>query len=262
MGERTKTITTILLALVGLILLAWGSVGVVSSLGKVMSTPTPNEGDLVVLEGPVDVSQAASASNAPVNLGPDGTPSVTPTSGTPIGESATLTPSVTPGPGLPPDRIEIPVIGLDAPVIPAQMRKVQLGEVAYGQWVAPDERAAGWHPTSAGLGQPGNTVINGHHNVYGKVFGGLINLRSGDLIQVFSGQTEFDYVVTNTMILPERFVNDETRLDNARWILPSDDERLTLITCWPETSNTHRLIVVARPISPDAVKLLINSRLR
>lgn len=262
MGKHIKTITTILLALIGLILLAWGSVGVVSSLGKVIATPTSNEGDLVVLEGPVDVTSAAQTTVTPVDTRAQITSASPQSSGTPAEISATLTPSVTPGPGLPPDRIEIPVIGLDAPVIPAQLRKVQLGEAAYGQWVAPDERAAGWHPTSAGLGQPGNTVINGHHNVYGKVFGGLINLRSGDLIRVFSGKTEFDYVVTNTMILPERFVNDETRLDNARWILPSDDERLTLITCWPETSNTHRLIIVARPISPDAVKLLANSRLR
>ena len=37
-------------------------------------------------------------------------------------------------------------------------------------------------------------------------------------------------------------------MENAAWIMPSEDERLTLVTCWPYTSNTHRLIIVARPV--------------
>ena len=32
---------------------------------------------------------------------------------------------------------------------------------------------------------------------------------------------------------------------------PTTDERITLITCWPYTSNTHRLIIVAKPIEPE-----------
>lgn len=58
------------------------------------------------------------------------------------------------------------------------------------------------------------------------------------------------------MILPERDADLQTRLENARWIQPSQDERLTLVTCWPANSNTHRLIIVARPVGqspmPDA----------
>jgi sortase A len=54
------------------------------------------------------------------------------------------------------------------------------------------------------------------------------------------------------MILPERFESSEVRLQNARWIQHSEDERLTLISCWPYESNTHRVIVVAFPIDvPD-----------
>jgi sortase (surface protein transpeptidase) len=50
-----------------------------------------------------------------------------------------------------------------------------------------------------------------------------------------------------TMLMPERFKSLTVRLDNARWILPTKDERLTLITCWPAKSNTHRVIIVALP---------------
>jgi len=36
---------------------------------------------------------------------------------------------------------------------------------------------------------------------------------------------------------------------NARYINPTADERLTLVTCWPATGNSHRLIIIARPVS-------------
>lgn len=52
------------------------------------------------------------------------------------------------------------------------------------------------------------------------------------------------------MILHEKDESLDIRLNNGRRILPSEDERLTLVTCCPEDSNTHRLIIVAVP-SPD-----------
>jgi sortase A len=55
------------------------------------------------------------------------------------------------------------------------------------------------------------------------------------------------------MIVPERSATPEERLDNARWILPSNDERLTLITCWPYDSNSHRLILVAAPLPRETI---------
>jgi sortase A len=44
------------------------------------------------------------------------------------------------------------------------------------------------------------------------------------------------------------------RLQNAQWIQPTTDERLTLVTCWPYNDNSHRLIIVARPIDPNRIK--------
>lgn len=37
-------------------------------------------------------------------------------------------------------------------------------------------------------------------------------------------------------------------LENAQFMAQTDDERLTLITCWPYETNTHRLILIARPV--------------
>lgn len=170
----------------------------------------------------------------------------------PLNVEVTETEKVTPEPtkesDVLPVRIVIPSIDLDADIINAQQKELVQGDKTYIQWLAPDEFAVGWHFDSAFLGQTGNTVLNGHHNVFGKVFENLDKLVSGDEIYMYGNDSyEYKYVVSNTMILPERDVSIEIRLENARWILPSEDERITLITCWPYFSNTHRLIIVARP---------------
>jgi sortase A len=153
-----------------------------------------------------------------------------------------------------PDRIVIPAIQLDAPIMPAQLKEIEYLGTRYQQWLAPDSFASGWHATSATLGVAGNTVLNGHHNVHGEVFGHLVDLKPGDLIWVYSDTTAFAYRIRLTTILPERWQPAYIRLANARWIQPSEDERLTLITCWPYESNTHRLIIVALPASEKAVE--------
>ena len=147
-----------------------------------------------------------------------------------------------------PDRIEIPAIDLNAPVIAAEHSFTEVEGSTFGQWLAPGYFAAGWHPDSALAGEAGNTVINGHHNVDGEVFADLVGVKEGDLIRVFSRGREYEYTVTNRMILPETFMDAATRLENARWLARSEDTRLTLVTCWPQESYTHRLILVASPV--------------
>lgn len=164
--------------------------------------------------------------------------------------TATPTPTAS-APTIVPERIIIDRIALDAPVIPVGQHALTIGEQVFGQWEVPRERAAGWHHTSATIGSAGNLVLNGHHNVYGEVFRYLRVLQPGDLLRLESGGRRFNYIVVQTMTLPEQDQPVDVRLENARWILPTDDERVTLITCWPYYSNTHRLVVIARPF--DAV---------
>jgi sortase A len=182
------------------------------------------------------------------------TPSNTPES-TPLATDPATTPSPTPRPaGLTPDRLVIPYINLDAPIIPAKVKQIEYQGETYYQWLTPDKFAVGWHNTSAKLGDVGNTVLSGHHNVYGKVFKDLVLLREGDIIHVYAGETIFTYKVAYTLLLPERFKPLTIRQENAKWILTTTDERLTLITCWPADSNTHRVIVVAFPLLDNTEK--------
>ncbi len=146
-----------------------------------------------------------------------------------------------------PDKIEIPSIELIAPIKIADFNFTDLEGETFGQWIAPSEFAAAWHPNSALIGQFGNTVINGHHNEFGKVFGKLVNLESGDMIYIYTKGKKYPYIVANKMILLEKGQPVDVRTANAEWLGETDDERLTLVTCWPQKSNTHRLIIVARP---------------
>lgn len=146
-----------------------------------------------------------------------------------------------------PTHIQIPAVDLDADVGFATLRDVEVYGKNYQQWVAPDY-VAGWHFTSAVLGEPGNTVIDGHHNINGEVFKNLHLVEKGDEVIISTASGDFHYSVAAIMILPEKYQSEEVRLQNAQWIQQSDDERVTLITCWPYESNTHRVIVVAFPI--------------
>jgi LPXTG-site transpeptidase (sortase) family protein len=190
-----------------------------------------------------------------VTASPAATPSLTATSIRTPAPFQTLMPTLTetpvPSPTAPsaiPDRILIDAIGLDAPVVPVGQHPLKVGGKVYSQWNVPDYFAAGWQQDSAPLGQPGNTVLNGHHNIDGEVFRYLIRLKPGDRITLEAQGRRYHYIVVQTMTLAELGQPIQVRLNNARWILPTDDERVTLITCWPYTANTYRLVLIALPL--------------
>lgn len=247
------------LIIIGAILFLAGVAGFLASFShtasekKIQTPPTQINGDgFLPMALPVEGQLGAPTLQPRETLTVDGSgDSTQPAAETAVPE---LNPETTQTPRSPliPDRIVIPKIELDAPVIAAGEKNVEISSEKFLQYLAPDKFAAGWHPDSAPLGEVGNTVINGHHNVHGKVFGRLVDLVPGDRIQVYSGGTAMVFQVSNVLILPERDADLATRLENARWIEPSRDVRLTLVTCWPEYSNTHRLIIVAS-VAPESL---------
>jgi sortase (surface protein transpeptidase) len=138
-----------------------------------------------------------------------------------------------PEPPRAPTRIVIPSIDLDAPIIAVFPQAVNYAGQRFEQWQAPAQFAAGWHENSAWLGEKGNTVLNGHHNIYGMVFKRLHELAQDDEIVIYGDDQPYYYRINQVMILEERGTSIEQRAENSRWIMPSDDERLTLVTCWP-----------------------------
>lgn len=151
----------------------------------------------------------------------------------------------------PPTRIVIPTLGVDGPVVPVSTHTTNVDGRVQAAWGVPDQRAAGWHNTSAKLGERGNVVLNGHNTNNGEIFRDLYTLHPGDRIIVHSEDISRTYAVSETLILPEAGQPLEVRLANARHVMPTEDERLTLVTCHPYGSLRNRLIVVARPSERD-----------
>ncbi len=149
-----------------------------------------------------------------------------------------------------PVRMTIPKLNMDTAVHRIGLQAFFEEGIRYFQWAVPSGFAAGWHETSAPPGQPGNTVLNGHNNIYGEVFRDLVNLELGDQITLYndSGQI-FTYEVQQQELLAETGQPISVRIENARWIEATNDERLTLVSCWPYTTNAYRVIIIARPVA-------------
>ncbi len=143
-----------------------------------------------------------------------------------------------------PDRIVIPSIRLDTKIVDLGWSATTdpAGRI-FNNWDVA-AYAAGWHINSDPLGDGGNVVLSGHNNILGAVFRELDQLDTGDVATVWSGGKQYDYEIDEVFIVPERDATYEQRLENARWIGEFDDNRLTLVTCWPRDGNSHRIIAV------------------
>jgi LPXTG-site transpeptidase (sortase) family protein len=149
-----------------------------------------------------------------------------------------------------PNHILAPAIGLEGDVVTATWKILEDSNPQTSVWVVPDN-AAGWHINSGLPGHGTNIVISGHHNTGTEIFRNLINLQLDDQIILEADGRPYFYVVTDRFILPERNISDEQRKQNAQWIKPTANERITLITCWPYNDNSHRLLIIAKPSQPS-----------
>jgi sortase A len=178
---------------------------------------------------------------------------------------AAATQAPTAAPAVLPVRFVIPDLKIDTKVQEMGWDVVQTKSGPVSEWSIP-KNAAGHHINSAGIGQPDNLVISGHNNIYGRVFmpisqawtnDGRVKVDSfTDRSHVLDGRevflydgagNQYKYVITDFYRLKDTGVSAQQRETNGRFILPTGDERVTIITCWPPTNNTHRLVVIARP---------------
>lgn len=142
-------------------------------------------------------------------------------------------------------RLDIPHLELSEEVVATGYSFWVENGIVYGQPLV-DDNHVGWQNLTAPLGSVGNTVLNGHSDIHGMVFQNLIQVQVGDEIKLFSSEQEYSYRVAEVVIVDEVGVSLEQRVANARYTLPTEDDRLTLITC--VDGNRSRLIVVAFPL--------------
>jgi LPXTG-site transpeptidase (sortase) family protein len=147
----------------------------------------------------------------------------------------------------PPTRLLIPEIDLDVAVVPVGVKTTGEGANARSVW-GDVPNAAAFHQTTAYPGNPGNTVINGHRDIFASVFRHLDKVAVGNEIVLYVGKVAYPYSVTETLVVPETFASAKQRAENLRLIGHMPEERLTLITCTPVGLATHRLLIIAKPV--------------
>jgi sortase A len=118
-------------------------------------------------------------------------------------------------------RIQIPAIGVDAPIVqgdgPEQLKKGVAQRIG-----------------TANPGKDGNLVLSAHNDVYGEIFRDLDKLQPGDEIVVFTSQRAYSYVVTGWEVVEP---TDGHVMD------PTSEPTVTLISCYPYLVDTQRIIV-------------------
>jgi LPXTG-site transpeptidase (sortase) family protein len=141
--------------------------------------------------------------------------------------------------------VEVARIHVYAPVIPVGW---SAGEEDQTAWDSPGAQV-GWALGSALPGDgSGNVILYGHNNIDSSVFRNLGDLQSGDIVRLITAQRAYSYQVVEIHILPAGKPEDQ-RAIAADYLKTTRVPRLTLLSCWPPTNNTHRVIVVAYPFS-------------
>lgn len=145
--------------------------------------------------------------------------------------------------GLVPTRLEVPSLGVDAPV-------EAVGLDPDGGMELPDDVArVGWYEPGVAVGEPGTAVLAGHVDSRTQGPGALFELGSlevGDEVVVGDGDDDSTWRVTGRA----RYPKDELPLDEIfRW---EGEPTLALITCGGEFSASagsyhDNVVVYAEP---------------
>ncbi len=159
--------------------------------------------------------------SAPQNQSPTGLPQVA---------RAPAPPSPPPSEGSAVGIITIPKLGLDKAIV-------------QGTGTADLRQGPGHYQATPLPGQPGNASVAGHRTTYGAPFSRLNDLVPGDRIMVTTSQGTFRYDVSRSLVVEPSDVSV---------IAPTTTNELTLTTCTPRYSASHRLIVQASLIGPPA----------
>jgi sortase A len=136
-------------------------------------------------------------------------------------DAITPLPMPTPGPEQA-IRIQIPAIGVDAPVVEGD------------DWESL-KQGTGHHVGSADPGESGNCVISAHNDIFGEIFRDLPDLDLRDEIFVHTASQVYRYVVTQKRIIEPTEVSV---------MYPASSPVLTLISCYPYGIDTHRVVII------------------
>lgn len=148
----------------------------------------------------------------------------------------------------PVNRIIVPSLGLDVPIVTAEnMDVIDFTKANFddelNEWVVK-------YPTTPAPGQEGNTLLFGHTsyavwktNPYGTIFKDLPKLKDSTLIQILREGNLYEYKVVDLFIInPKQVANQYMTYQNA------GGSYITLMWCYPLGTDNKRIMVVAKLI--------------
>ena len=211
-----------LLAVVGLLLLLFNGINMMRELNDEVAialvqptlTPTPLIVSVVLPSGHTSPTSPEGARPNEAEI---------PQHLKPLVQSLANIPIPTPGPEQA-TRIQIPAIGVDAPVV-------------QGDGWEQLKKGVGQHIGSADPGDKGNVVLSAHNDIFGEIFRDLDRLQPGDEITIYTNQRSYSYIVSDTKVV------EPTQVD----IMDSTSQpTLTLISCYPYLVDNKRIAVITR----------------
>ena len=125
-------------------------------------------------------------------------------------------------------RIQIPALGVDAPVV-------------QGDGWEQLKKGVAQHLGTANPGEPGNVVLSAHNDIFGELFRYLEKLEPGDEVILYTNQRQFVYVVDDTKIVEPTAVEVMS---------PTSKPVVTLISCYPYLIDKQRIVVRAKLQNP------------
>lgn len=210
------------LAVIGLLFILLNGVSLIRELNQevvsVLAQPTLTPTPLIVA---VVLPSGHTPPNAPGGARPND--AEIPAHLRPLVQSLAEIPVPTPGPeqAL---RIQVPAIGIDAPVV-------------QGDGWEQLKKGVGQHLGTSDPGRPGNMVLSAHNDIFGEIFRDLDRLKPGDQVIIYTNQRAYTYVVNNSKIV------EPTQVEVME---ATSHPSVTLISCYPYLVDNQRIVVSAR----------------
>jgi sortase (surface protein transpeptidase) len=147
-----------------------------------------------------------------------------------------------------PIRLAAPAVALAVAVESMGWQITQVEGERKAIWEVPQE-SAGWHLNSARPGTAGNIVLSGHHLLGAAVFAAVARgeLMIGDQLLLTDDQGHISlYQVSEVgQPIPVTDGTQEEQAQAAAYLASTDQAVLTLVTGWPDFSDTHYFFVRA-----------------
>jgi sortase A len=120
-------------------------------------------------------------------------------------------------------RIQIPALGVDAPIV-------------QGDGWDQLKKGVAQHIGTPNPGSNGNLILSAHNDVFGEIFRDLDKLKTGDQVILFTDQRTFTYIVRQSQIVEPTQTEVMSQTKEAV---------VTLISCYPYMVDNQRIVITA-----------------